>query len=131
MSENVKVEYTSEKEALFGSECGSILWINGADEPMGTFFCRADSKLVKSPVKIDIWKEMSPALYASESGRVDNESVQIVLSAKDNSPGVFVNPEIVESKEVLALTEAGVNLISTTSMKDGKIQTSKCTYKKR
>ncbi|GEM_PF-5469819 len=131
MSVNVKIGYISKKEAIFGSECGAVLWIGGAEDPMGIFFCRADSNLVKGLLKIDIWKEMSPPIFASESGRLNNETIQIVFPAKDNPPNLFLVPEIVENREVLSLTQSGVSLTSTILMKNGTIQTHKCIYKKK
>lgn len=131
MSINVKVEYSPEKDAFFGPECGSILWISGADDPMGVFFCRADSDISKGLLKIDVWKDSSHLIYASHSGRLNNESIQIVIPAKDNRPELFQDPEIVEIKEVLSLTKSGVSLRSKTLMKDGTIQEQKCIYNKK
>lgn len=104
--------------------------VAGSSDPMGTFFCKADSQIVQKLIKIDLGEGSDWTLVASEAGRVNNNSIKLLIEAKNNPDRILLE-NIIRLEQTLKLTAAGVDVVTHTTKKDGTTVVNKCVYHRK
>lgn len=131
VSSTYRVEFRGKKRAALGSECGAVLWVSSPEDPMGVFFCRADSAVSDKTIAVQLDPKTGDGLInfnLVNAGKTSNESLQFEALAKNNHPALFDGPENKSYKMVFTVTKKGFDLEESGVYKNGKIESRTCSY---